>query len=65
MAEIVAFVNGVNVNNFSYSELTTGVTRIVFTVPFGASDRITIGVLGESNDTNPIGWSTPDILAMV
>ena len=60
VAEIVAFVNGVNVNNFSYSELTTGVTRIVFTVPFGASDRITIGVLGESNDTNPIGWSTPE-----
>jgi len=58
ITDIVIFVNGVPVNNYSWAQSGDYSTVITFTAPLGINDLATVTVLGQSVNGNQ-GWSTP------
>ena len=57
--DLVIFVNGEIVNNYTFSDFNTYNTEVNFSATYGATDAITITALG-TTDTDPVrSWSAP------
>lgn len=57
ISQIVIFLNGDQISNFSYNYVGPNTTLIEFTQPYLATDLVTITVFG--NTAPVVGWSTP------
>ena len=57
--DLVIFVNGVLINNYTYSAGTNNTTDIVFGISYTSTDEINITAIGDTDGSLPYTWSTP------
>lgn len=57
--DIVVFVNGRSITDFTYAGTMSGVTRLTFVDTWGSDDYIYVAALGASYSQAGASWSTP------
>jgi len=57
--DMVIFVNGVLINNYTYVAGSNNTTDIMFSNTYGSSDEINVTALGSTDGSLPYTWSTP------
>jgi hypothetical protein len=59
ITEMVVFVNGVLITNYSYDEYETYETRIEFDDTYTANDYVFVTAMGATQPVADLSWSTP------
>jgi hypothetical protein len=57
--QVVVFVNGTVITNYTYSYASPGFTRVVFASAYTAEDYVFISAMGATDTTPVLSWSTP------
>jgi hypothetical protein len=57
--QVVIFVNGAVITNYTYSYSSPGFTRVVFAYSYTATDYIFISAMGATDTVPVLSWSTP------
>jgi hypothetical protein len=57
--DMVIFVNGVLITNYTYTAGTNNTTNILFATSYGVADELNITAIGSTDGSLPNSWSTP------